>query len=282
MDYRHVESDSARLAFGQARVTSRITRESRDLTFAVVYLGDQVLHAGVRESSGEEDYASLVAESMAAFSQGDFAEVLRLLDEYFGTMLYSLKSLFKDEQKRILDIILSRTLQDAETSYHNIYEKHGALLRLLKEMGQPVPPVLRFTAEFVLNTDLKRTFATDPVDFVRVAMLMEMVKREGVKVDEAGVGFVASNSLTRLMRSLQKKPQDRESLERANVLTELFTAMPFTVHYWDAQNIYYSIMNAEFPKATSREWKERFLALGEKLKISVSALEPEAELQMAG
>ena len=63
--------------------------------------------------------------------------------------------------------MLSRTLGDAEASYHKIYEKHGSLMRFLKEMGQPVPDVLRFTAEFVLNNDLKHTFETDPVDFVR-------------------------------------------------------------------------------------------------------------------
>jgi len=287
LDYKHAESDSARLALGKARITSRITRESRDLTFAVVYLGDQALHAGVKESNEHEDYNELVTESMAAFSQGNFAEMLRLLDEHFGSMLYSLKSLFKDEQKRILHIILSRTLQDAEASYHTIYEKHGALLRLLKEMGQPVPPVLRLTAEFVLNTDLKHTLETDPVDFVRVAMLMEMVKREGVKIDEAGVGYAAANSLTRIMRTLQNKPHDRELLERANVLITLFDTLPFPVNYWHAQNIYYSIMNAELgrvssqPNAETRGWAERFVALGEKLKISVPAIEHEAEMQMA-
>jgi hypothetical protein len=186
-----------------------------------------------------------------------------------------------------LDIVLSRTLGDAEASYHKIYEKHGSLMRFLKEMGQPVPDVLRFTAEFVLNNDLKHTFETDPVDFVRIAMLMEMVKREGVQVDEAGVRYAAGNSLTRLLRRLQKNPQDGETLERANVLTSLYPMMPFSVDCWHAQNIYYSILDKVFPEIArkddpaSRRWQERFLALGEKLRISVPALAPENEFQIA-
>ena len=79
-------------------------------------------------------------------------------------------------------------------------------MRFLKEMGQPVPDVLRFTAEFVLNSDLKHTFETDPVDFVRIAMLMEMVKREGVKVDEAGVRYAAGNSLDPDIAALAAEP----------------------------------------------------------------------------
>jgi len=287
VDYRHAEAGSARLALGLSRVTSHITRESAELGFAAVYLGDQVLHAGVRELKEGEDCDMLVAESMAAFSSGDFGELLRLLDDHFDGMPYSFQALFKDEQKRILDIVLSRTLQDAETSYHTIYEKHGSLLRFLKEMGQPVPDVLRFTAEFVLNSDLKHTLETDPVDFVRIAMLMEMVKREGVKVDEAGVRFAAGNSLTRVLRRLQQNPQDKETLERANVLTSLYPMMPFSVDCWHAQNIYYSILDKVFPEVArrddpaSRQWQERLLALGEKLRISVPALAPETEFEIA-
>jgi Domain of unknown function (DUF3536) len=287
LDYRHAEAGTARLALGISRVTSRITRESRDLGFAAVYLGDQVLHAGVRELSEGEDYDMLVAESMAAFSTGDFGELLHLLDDQFDGMPYSFQALFKDEQKRILDIVLSRTLQDAEASYHTIYERHGSLLRFLKEMGQPVPDVLRFTAEFVLNNDLKHTLETDPVDFVRLAMLMEMVKREGVRVDEAGVRYAAGNSLTRILRRLQQNPQDSETLQRANVLTSLYPMMPFSVDCWHAQNIYYSILDKVFPEIArrddpaSRQWQERFLALGEKLRISVPTLAPETEFEIA-
>ena len=288
IDYRHAESGAARLALGRAQVTSIITRESRELGFAAVYLGEQALHAGVREIGEPEEHARFTDRAMEAFSRGDMVEAQRLLDDGYGEMRYSLKSLFKDEQKRILDIVLSRTLEDAELSYHKIYEKHGSLLRFLREMGQPVPDVLRFTAEFVLNNDLRRTLDSDPVDFVRVAMLMELVKREGVALDAAGVGYAAANSLTRLLRRLEEKPREPELLERANILATIFPDLPFPVNYWDAQNIYYSILTHEFPAIASRQdpascrWKERFLELGEKLRISVAAMAPKAELQLAG
>ena len=294
LDYRHMESGAAKLALGRARVTSRITRESRELTFAVIHLGEQVLHAGVREFPGEEEYLDLAGESMAAFSTGDLPEVLRLLDESLDGMRYSLRSLFRDEQKRTLDIILARTLHDVESSYHSVYEKHGTLLRFIREMGQPVPEVLRITAEFVLNRDLKKTFDTEPVDFVRIAMLMEMVKREGIRVDEETVSYSASNSLTRLLERLRENPLDTAILERAYVLTSLFATMTLPVDYWRAQNIYYSILHKDLlankgfsalpraQKAGSRAWLERFLALGEKLQICVPEIGKEAELPIAG
>jgi alpha-amylase/alpha-mannosidase (GH57 family) len=287
IDSYHADSGIAKLALGRTHVTSRITRESLEVDFAAIYLGDQDLQSGVHPVNQSEDYAGLVAGTMTEFSAGDFAEALQWLDEHFGELRYSLKSLFKDEQKRILDMVLSRTLQEAESKYHEIYEKHGSLLRFLKEMNQPVPEVLRLTAEFVLNSDLLHTFENDPVDFVRIAMLLEMAKREGVQLDEVGIGYAASNSLTRLMKRLQQKPHDMELLDRANVLTSLFPMTPFTVDCWHAQNIYYSIFKNSLPEIASRDnaalrmWRERFLALGEKLKISVPAPEP-VELKLAG
>ena len=287
LEYNHAESGVAKLALGHVLVTSHITRESRELAFAVIYMGEQALHAGVHSFKDEKTYHKLVEEATAVFSAGDFAEVVELLEDHFGEMSYSLKSLFRDEQRRILEIILSRTLHDAEVSYHKIYENHGPLLRLIKEMGQPVPEVLRMTAEFVLNRDLKKTFDAEPVDFVRAAMLMEMVKREGVRMDEATVGYSASKALTHLLQRLRQNPQENEILERAFVLASLFTTLPLPVDYWQAQNIYYSILNQDYPALArrddpnSRTWRERFLALGEKLHISVPALAREVELPMA-
>jgi alpha-amylase/alpha-mannosidase (GH57 family) len=170
-DYELVHGGGARLGIGRARVTSTITRECQELTLAAIHMGDQVLHAGVRQSGETEEFVQLAADTLAAFSSHDLPEVLRFLDQYFDGMKYSLKSLFKDEQKRIIDLILTQTLQDADASFHSVYDKHGPLLRFLKEMNQPVPEVLKATAAFVLNSDLRHTLEKDPVDAVRLAML---------------------------------------------------------------------------------------------------------------
>ncbi|HET9184177.1 MAG TPA: DUF3536 domain-containing protein [Candidatus Angelobacter sp.] len=286
-DYRRLESGVARMGIGRARVTSKITRESRELTFAGIHMGDQVLHAGVLDSADEKNYVTLAGEVIASFTDGDFPEVLRLLDSWFGEMRYSLRSLFKDEQKRIIDLILSQTLADAESSYHRIYEKHGPLLRFLKDMRQPIPEVLRVTAQFVLNSDLVRTLKADPVDSVRISMLLELVEREGVQFEEASVAYAARNALTRLMKRLEQSSQETELLRHTNVLVSVLEMLPFKVDMWDAQNIYYTLGQTQYPiiarqqDPASREWLENFLALGEKLQVSVPSAVPRVELRMA-
>jgi len=286
-DYRRFDSGQARLGLGRIRVTSRVTRDEEKLAFGVIHAGDQVLHAGVRDFNNGEDYSRVMAEISASFTSGNFAETLLLLDEYFHGLEYSLKSLFKDEQKRILDLILAQTFQDAEASYRDVYQRHGPLLRFLKEMEQPLPEVLRITAEFVLNSDLRHSLEADPVDSVRIAMLMELVKQEGIKLEEAGLSFAAGKSLTRLMQRLQGDPYNTELLERADVLVTLLQMFPLPVNYWKTQNIFYSMLKKSFPFVAkgndnvTRAWTERFLDLGEKLRVSVPKAAATTELRAA-
>jgi hypothetical protein len=288
MDYHRLDSHSVKLALGRIRVTSEITRDSRELIFGVVHIDDQILHAGVRDFTDEEDYRELIDVARRESARGAFAELLNTHDQRLGGMQYSLKSLFKDEQKRILDLILSHTLKEAETSFYQIYQRHGSLLRFLQEMRQPLPDVLRVTSEFVINNDLKNTFEHDPVDPLRISMLLELAKREGIKLEQAGLAYAAGNALTRLMRRLRNEPKDTQTLVIVDMLVTLFQMFPFQVNYWEAQNICYSLLKNELPKTSedhdpsSLEWRERFLALGEKLQVSVPALELVAEMQIAG
>ena len=90
------------------------------------------------------------------------------------------------------------------------------------------------------------------------------------------------------MRRLQDDPRNTETLMMAGMLVVLLQMFPFSVNYWRAQNIFYSLLKNEFPRISEehgsavREWRDRFLALGEKLQVSVPALEPVAEMQIAG
>ncbi|MGH9569362.1 MAG: hypothetical protein ACRD4F_06965, partial [Candidatus Angelobacter sp.] len=124
------------------------------------------------------------------------------------------------------------------------------------------------------------TFAANSVDAVRVSMLMEMVKREGVQVDEADVSFAAGNALTRMMLRLQQDPLNMELLQRTELLAAILEMLPFRMDYWKAQNIYYALLQAELPGINrkedppSRAWAGKFLALGEKLQVAVPALAP--------
>jgi hypothetical protein len=84
---------------------SRITEETEEICFAVLHLGDQNLSAAVKRYRLEDEgrLAEVCRTRVArVLRRANLPELIREIDNYFGGTVYSLTSLFADEQHRIL------------------------------------------------------------------------------------------------------------------------------------------------------------------------------------
>ncbi|MEW6458955.1 MAG: DUF3536 domain-containing protein [Bacillota bacterium] len=276
LDHKNLASGRIRLTVGRARVTSEITRESAALCYGVLYFGDHNLSAGVRAHRDEDAYRALVQAVTAAFEGGSLPEVIRILDRYFEGIPYSLKLLFRDEQRKILDQILASTLADLEANYRHIYEHHASLMRFLGALGIPQPKELRTAAEFVLNTDLRRAFADEEFSLKRIAKLLDQAAACGVPLDSAGLDYVLEQTMERMAGRLQAEPHNLDTLTGLNAAVGLARSLPFTVDLWKVQNIYYELLQRVYSgfeeraaagDDRARVWIEHFAALGDKLRM---------------
>ena len=100
-DYRLLQAGKARFALGKVRITSEITRETENLTFGVLHLGEHNITGGIGNLTAEA-YEEAVRQITELFQNGDFAENLQALYRHFHADAYSVKMLFRDEQRRIL------------------------------------------------------------------------------------------------------------------------------------------------------------------------------------
>jgi hypothetical protein len=162
-DYRMVQSGVRKLAVGRCEVTSAITLNRALVSFCVFYLGDHSLNGGARTFLGEDAYRSMKEGISAAFERGDFADVVRQMDAHFGTHNYSLTDLFRDEQRKILNRVISKVMGEFEDSYQQMFERHCGLMGYLQEAGMPVPKAFLTAAEFALNLDLRMSFEEDEI-----------------------------------------------------------------------------------------------------------------------
>jgi hypothetical protein len=273
-DYQTTISGRMQLAVGRARVCSRITEECEQITFAVLHMGDHTLSAGVRKYSGEGSYSSTLRELHQAFSRADIPAVIRVLDRQFGGATYSLKSLFRDEQRRIMDHILESTLKEAEASLRSIYEHHAPLMRFLSDVNAPRPKALAVAAEFVLNASLRRAFKPEFLDMQEVRALLEQAKVEGVQLDSAGIAYSVQRKLNGLMEQLRKRPRNLGLLHKILMLVDLIQELPFSVNLWRVENLYYDMAKNTYPDLLTQgsvadDWVQEFLELGRKLRIRV-------------
>jgi hypothetical protein len=274
-DYRVLEAGRSQLALGKARVRSVITQEAALLTFGVLYMGEHNLSAAVRQFQSDEAFRATLEKTAAAFERADLAEVIRLMDKEFQGISYSLSSLFRDQQRKIIHRLLESIYEQAEASYRQVYDQHAPIMRFMGELNMRLPRVFEITAEFVLNAALRRAFREADPDLDRISTLLHTAQREQVKLDYEGLAFTLTKTLERLMAGLGENPSEVERLQKLVELLKLARSMPSAVNLWRVQNVYYRLLQTVYPEYRSRTdeeargWLQHFTELGRELRVRV-------------
>ena len=248
------------------------------LTFWVVHFGDHNVAGGVMKLDGAAAYRNLMESISDAFSRVDIPEVIRLLDKRFGEKTYSLRSLFRDEQRRIVRIILSTTVAEAEAAYLQLYEHHAALMRFLSSLGTPMPREFTAAIEYAINSLLRRACGAEELDEERIRNLLREAQVGSVTLDRTTLEFLLRHKLEMLAKDFSAEPKDIERLKRLKHSLRIAKQMPFTVSLWSVQNEIYAIHTGLYPQLRKRarhgntraqEWVDGYLQLSELLAIRV-------------
>jgi alpha-amylase/alpha-mannosidase (GH57 family) len=278
LDYRTATLGRSRLALGKVAVVSQITREADELSFGFVHLGDHNMSGGVRAFRGDAEYDAMSRDVMKAFRSADMPEVLRLLDAHFGELKYSMRSLFRDEQQRVLELVVDSATTDAQEVSARLYNQHSPLLRYLATLDLPLPKPLKGLASFVLNTMLRAERSARELDPGRIRELM--AEAEALKIDLHRVShnFTLQRTVENATARWVDAPDRIARLHRVRVLADLARASPFDADLSHPQNEFYRLQLSALPvfrdiaaagDEHAMQWCEEFRSLGEALRIRV-------------
>jgi alpha-amylase/alpha-mannosidase (GH57 family) len=265
-----------RLATGRARFSSEITRESATMSFGVLHLGDHNVTGGVRHSNGPERYEELKARLIECFSKADTAAVIRILDEEFSEHSYSLSSLFRDEQRKIVGLILNDSLTSAAAAYRNIYENQAPLIRFLNSLNIPIPAAFKAAADVAINSQLKQAIERPDLDADNIQSYLKEAATSRVPLDTTTLEFTIRKRLEEQAARFAEHPDDMEIVQRFRKQLELAQTLPFPVTLWEVQNISYApLMKAIEERRLAAEnndpeaatWMKELTALREGLRI---------------
>ena len=225
-----------RLAMGRAHFSSKITRESDFFSFAVLHLGDPSLLAGVRPADAARDDADR-SKIRELFAHADTAGLIREMDETFSKQTFSLKSLFKDEQRKITKQILDDSLKATSAAYRSIYQTNAPLMRVLHGLGIPIPASLRSAAQIALNNTIEEALEQPDPDANIIQGFFREVADTQVQIDATTLEFVMRRRLEREAAQFARHPDAPENVHRLKKLLDLALGLPFPVVLWDVQNI---------------------------------------------
>jgi hypothetical protein len=275
--YEKLEMGVQKMALGTVIVESDITRESREVSFTVLHLGDHNLFCGAREYLGEEAYSDLKKSAFEFFHNNKVSELIRLIDRHFRDYNYSLWHLFRDDQRDIINQILESSLQKMEASARQVYDHSYPMMQSLKGLGFPAPRYFVSLLEFMIHIDLVQMLKSENVvDIERCRSLVEMARKWSIELDRANLSLIAGRRIETLMEQWAELEDDTELVNRIIELLDLLYGLDLDLDLWKAQNLYYFAgkrlledkrRKSEDDDTGASRWLEDFSRLGDFLKV---------------
>jgi hypothetical protein len=185
-----------------------------------------------------------------------------------------LRLLFRDEQRKIVGLVLDKALAEAASLYRSFYGQYATLGRFITDLGIPLPARFQMAVDFTLHEDVLAALSKDEPEASQVQSLLEQVNRTGILLDKVTVEFAFRRTVERAAEAFKSNPGDRGLLERFDNIISLCPLLPFEVNPWAAQNAYHVARQAcfeEFQAKASQgdieaeSWARTMDTLGAKL-----------------
>lgn len=265
-----------KLVLGRATLRSAVTLEETPVTFAVLHLGDQNLLGGVSREMAAGEFDDLRASVIEEFERGNVAEVVGRINRRLGADTFSLWHLFKDEQRRVMQIIVDDMLRDVEQQYRLTYQRHHALMQASAELNVPLPAVLSTTVSFVLNTDLRNVLQEKVLDTARLSEVLAEVRRWSVAIDRSMISLQMGERCNGFMADLEGQTDNIRVMKSLIDLLQAGGDLDLELDVWKAQNRYFRVGRALVGEKRNRagagdsgaaRWLEHFDELGRLLRV---------------
>jgi alpha-amylase/alpha-mannosidase (GH57 family) len=251
-DRRIFNAGRAKLGLGRIELRSKITLEFARLIFAAIHLGDHHMSANVAEGTADGVFDKIAGRIADPFTRADLTAALREMDRSFAGAHYSLQSLFRDEQRSVLQTILGANREEAGYLYRQIYEPRAPLMRFITDLGIPLPKEFSAAAEFVLNHQLRTALEQPAAERQRLLGLLEAARLEGVLLDTATLEFAYRQALERSAEAFLSDGS-LATLEQFYEAAGALEQLPFSIDLWKVQNRFYDLLERRYAEEKKAE-----------------------------
>lgn len=266
------DAGEQRMSLGITHVRSNVTRSEKRFAFAVVYMGKHNLIGNISLEMDEEKFASMEARMVHAFDEGRVGDVIDIMQTYFGQERYTLWKLFKDEKRKVLDMITYQSMQEMEESLRRIYNRDYSLVNALATNEVPIPKIYMMAFEYILNADLIHCFQSERMSSKALERVVTELEKWHLKIEDPDkVSRLAGDSIYKELKRVNAERSNTRRIDRLNKVFALLRKFDIQPKLYKSQNLYYQI-SCEEDAAILREkpeWVKKFRLLGENLGVQV-------------
>lgn len=283
LNYQKVQKGNANFVVGNIQIQSKVTLQKANVVFALMQYSGGDFHCAIKEFSTDTEFNELKTSLIKTFALNPLTEIIRALDEKFGKEYFTLKDIFIEERKKILQILLKDQLQRFGNTYKEMYDQGKGSIYHMQNLGLEIPKEFRISAEYALSHRYNDLLA-DSDGFVETPIIQQIrdinfeAKKMNIKIDKSPSN---KNFAKKLITNLNRLTKSFE-IHQADTIVELFDIiekLDLEIDISEAQNIYYNkiyhrigdILENDNKEPTDKEIKfiKLLLTIGERLNINV-------------
>ena len=282
-DYKMVQKGNTNFIVGNIEIRSKVTLQRSNLVFALMQYAGGDFHCAIKEFSTNDEYQELKMSLIKTFMLNPMTEIIRALDEKFGKEYFTLKDIFIEERKKILQILLKDQLAKFADTYKDMYAQGKGSIYHMQNLGLEIPNEFKISAGYALSQRYNDLLAHSD-GFVENSIIQQIsdinfeAKKMNIQIDKTPSSNIFAKKIITNLNRLTKSFE----IQQADAIVELFdiiTKLELQIDVSEAQNIYYNKIyhrigvilenNMEAPKEKDLNFINILLDIGVKLNINV-------------
>ena len=280
--YKKVQKGNMNFVIGHIEVLSKVTLKKSDLMFVLMQYQGGDFHCAIREFESETEYTKLQKELVRTFMLNPLTEIIRAIDEYFGAEYFTLKDIFIEERRKILEIMLKGRMDKFAQPYNELYNEGKHSIYQMQSLGLSIPDEFKLAAGYTLAQQFNKLIKDsksylDPQVIQQAADINLEAKNIGIEIDKRPSSEFFSHKLLQNINRLANSIE----IHQAEATLEIFDfieKLDLKVEIKEAQNIYFSRIFHEvgeyidnitdIKNETDREFVDMLLEIGRRLNIN--------------
>jgi hypothetical protein len=209
------------------------------------------------------------SELIDNFFHSSQAAVVRGMDHYFGWNAFTLKDLFMETRRRVLQHVADSLFSRYENAWRQIYLDHQKLMHYLQSTQAKIPRSFLAASEQVLNYDLRNQipFLPDRQAFDRIVQILQESERWGIELEKENLEAQMRSLLEEHLQGLAEG--EMTSLEEIHLLLDIAYQARLKMNLWESQNLFHQFVQTRLrdkkAAAPGAAEKESIARLAERL-----------------
>ena len=276
--YKRVVKGNSQLVIGHIEVKSKVTLEKSNLVFALLQFSGGDFHCAIKEYS--DSFMDTRKELIRTYLVSPLTEIIRAIDNYFGSEYFTLKDIFIEERRKILQTMLKGKLQNFANTYESMYNEGKGSIYQMQSLGLEIPNEFKIAAQYVLTKQFNELFV-DSKGFLSSDILQQSsdiifeAKRIGIDIDKAPTARIFSKKIAQNVGRLAYA-LDIQQVDATLELLDCIGKLELSVDIAEAQNYFFTKIVSNIDEliqsmtcAADRELITMLFEIGENLNINM-------------